>query len=152
MIELKCKLLHELAILPRSWSDHSVGLDLHALIPADTPGGRTTAILPPRTTRVIRTGISVEPPPNIFLAVCSRGGLASKFSIFVTNSPGIVDPDYRGEIMILLYNGGHETHYIKHGDRVAQLVAMPAISLQPIAVISLSPTLRGEQRFGSTGV
>lgn len=150
MIELKCKLLHELAFLPRCWSEHAIWYDLHACIPSERPGGRTNAMVPARATRKIRTYVAVEPPIGHFLAVCSRSGLAGG-SVFVANAPGIIDPDYRGEICVLLYNGSHETYYVQHGDRIAQLIALPAIPMNVIECAELSISLRGEQGFGSTG-
>ena len=83
-------------------------------------------------------------------AVCSRGGLASK-SIFVANAPGIIDPDYRGEIMVILYNGGHETYYIQHEDRIAQLIAIQAQMTGIVELEITDETERGEGRLGSTG-
>jgi dUTP pyrophosphatase len=150
MIEIKYKKLHEMATIPKSWSNHAVGADIHACIPTDAPGGRTTALLPAGAIRAVHTFIAVEAPTDHFLAICSRSGLASK-GIFVANAPGIVDPDYRGEILILLYNSGYDSYYIKHGDRIAQMVAMPAISISGIEVPELSESYRGAQGFGSTG-
>lgn len=149
MIELRTKLLHPLAKLPKTWSDLAAGLDLHACLPTST-GGRNNAILPPHTTRNIPTGIAIEPPPGHFLIVCSRSGLA-KTGIFVTNGPGIIDPDYRGEIFVLLHNGGHETHYIRDGDRIGQLVCLPLMETVAIAVEDLSTTQRDIAGLGSTG-
>lgn len=82
--------------------------------------------------------------------VVSRSGLALR-GIFVTNAPGILDPDYRGEIEVLLYNGGHEAHYVKHGDRIAQLIFAPFTPASVREVEALSETERGAKGFGSTG-
>lgn len=149
MIELRVKRLHPQAQLPRSYSEQAVGLDLYACL-WSAEGRPNTAILPPRTTRSISIQIAVEAPPGVFLTVCSRSGLAKK-SIFVANAPGIIDPDYRGEVAVLLYNGGHETYYVKHGDRVAQLVATPIVLFSCLETDVLSETQRGENGFGSTG-
>lgn len=147
--QVKFKRLDPDAQLPQTWTEGSVGMDLHAF--ALTEERRpNTILLPPRTTRNIGTGLLIEPPPGYFLMVCSRSGVA-KDSIFVANQPGIIDPDYRGEVRILLYNGSHESRYIKHGDRIAQLVAVPATLLEAIEVSELSQTDRGELGFGSTG-
>lgn len=151
MIDLRITRLHELALIPKSWTEHAIGLDLHACIPTDTPGGKTTAMIPSGAVRAIRTCIAVEPPENFFLMVCSRSGLAKNHGVFVINSPGIIDPDYRGEIIVLLLNSNYATYYVKHGDRIAQLIAMPAHSLRTVEVSELSSSLRGDQGFGSTG-
>lgn len=109
-------------------------------------------ILPPRNVRAIPTGLALFPPLGYFIAICSRSGLASKNpSIFVANAPGIIDPDYTGEIKVLLYNGGNESVYIKHGDFIAQAVLLNAagkIKLQETQTVPL--TKRGEKGFGSS--
>lgn len=149
MTPLKFKRLHSDAKLPRRWSEESVGYDIHAYCVSET-GRPNTVLLPPRTTRNVSTGLLVEPPPGHFVMVCSRSGLA-KHSIVVANAPGIIDPDYRGEIMVLLYNGGHESHYLKHEDRIAQLVVVPVTPIEILEVNELSTTGRGAAGFGSTG-
>lgn len=147
--QLRFKKLHPEAILPRRWSDDAVGWDVHAHLITDT-GKRNTLLLPPRTTRNIATGLMIEPPKMHFVMVCSRSGLSSK-SIVVANAPGIVDPDYRGELRILLFNGSYESYYIRHQERVAQLFLMPVIPMECIEVTELSESPRGENGFGSTG-
>lgn len=149
MPAVKVKRLHAAAVIPRTWSEHAVGLDLHALI-LTSSGGSNTQSLPPRMTRRVRTGIAVEAPNGYCLTVWSRSGLAGK-SIFVANAPGLIDPDFRGEIEILLYNGSLETFFIKHEDRVAQLVLLPYVPMQMEEVKELSETERGVAGFGSTG-
>lgn len=147
---LQIKRLHPSAKLPLQATPNSVGLDLFALLISDT--GRTnTALIPPRNTRMIRTGIACSPPQGYALFVCSRSGLAYKESLFVTNAPGVVDPDYTGEIMVLLYNGGIEPYYVKHEDRIAQLVMMPCAPPLIDVVENLQPSIRGDAGFGSTG-
>jgi dUTP pyrophosphatase len=82
----------------------------------------------------------------------SRSGLA-KNGVFVANAPGIVDPDYSGELIILLYNGSYETHYVAHEHRIAQLILTP---IWPCAIGELDilppPVGRGDRGFGSTGL
>jgi len=82
--------------------------------------------------------------------VVSRSGLAG-IGVFVTNAPGIIDPDYRGEIKVLLYNGGFQAHYVQHGDRIAQLIIAPFVPATCREVQLLTETARGEAGFGSTG-
>jgi len=147
---LKFKKLHPEAILPKRWSELSVGWDIHAHLLTDT-GRPNTCLVPPGATRNVTTGLAVEPPPGHFLLVCSRSGLAEK-GLFVCNSPGIIDPDYRGELKVLIHNGSnHESYYVKHEQRIAQLVLMRVNDLDIREVTLLSPTARGELGFGSTG-
>lgn len=150
MLRVKFKRLHPEAQIPRAWTAGSIGLDLHAYLLTEE-GRPNTALIPPSSTRNIPTGLLIEPPEGYFLMVCSRSGNA-KESLFVTNSPGIIDPDYRGEIRVLLYNGSHMSMYVKHQDRIAQLIAVPAHHLESEAVEVLSETERGRLGLGSTGL
>lgn len=149
MTELRFKRIHSDVILPRRWSDDAVGWDIHAFLLTET--GRTKSeILPPNTTRNIATGLFIEPPPDHFVMVCSRSGLAKK-SIIVMNAPGIIDPDYRGELRVLLYNGSHQTQWVQHQERIAQLFLVPVTKMTVVEVSELTETDRGEKGFGSTG-
>lgn len=141
--------LHDEAVLPRRWSAESVGYDLHAFCLSEN-GHPIKRIIPPRSTTNLETRLAIEPPPGHFVMVCSRSGLA-KHSIFVANAPGIIDPDYRGEVRVLLYNGGIQNHFVEHGARIAQLVVVPATTLEIVARTKLSETERGENGLGSTG-
>lgn len=150
MIEIKARRLHEQAVLPKSWSDQACGLDLHALLLFDDGRPGNNAIVSANSTKEIDTGISIECPRGYYAMVVSRSGMARR-SLFVTNSPGIIDPDYRGELKVLLYNGGFQPHYVKHHDRIAQLIILPFIPAQVREVSELTPTVRGVAGFGSTG-
>ena len=117
--------LHQEAALPIKSTNRSVGLDLFALLLTEQ-GRPTTAIVPPRTTRSIPTGLSLmipsvteTPPRSYYGLVMSRPGMPFR-SLFVMNAP--IDPDDTGELFVYLYNGGSEVHYVKNGDRIAQLV------------------------------
>ena len=79
-----------------------------------------------------------------------RSGLG-KYSISVTNSPGLIDPNYRGELMVLVYNGSYVNYWIEHGQRIAQLIIMPIVRINIVEVPQLSETDRGAKGFGSTG-
>lgn len=93
---------------------------------ARTESGRPSKLLiPPRTSRAVPCGVAILPPDGFLLATASGGALAAARSIFVANAPGIIDPHYRGEINILLYNGGHESHYISDGDYVGEIFLIP---------------------------
>jgi|SRR5262245_29526416 len=139
--------LHPEVWLPRRATEGSAGLDVHAFLLH--PDGRPWKLtLPPKTTKNVPTGLLVATDQPIF--VLSRSGMAAN-SVFVANAPGLIDPDYRGELKILLYNGGFEPYYIHHEDRIAQLVpgtfAPTIVHETEIA----DNTTRGRRGFGSTG-
>jgi dUTP pyrophosphatase len=141
--------LNTYAPLPFRAYGESAAWDLSAF--ARRPdGGSFTITLPPRTTKTIGTGLILRAPPGHVLLICSRSGMAMA-SLFVANSPGVVDPDYVGEIKILLYNGGLEPMYIKHGDRIAQALILPLTVCNLVETHELPVTTRGTRGFGSTG-
>ncbi len=111
---------------------------------------RATVTIAPHTTKLIRTGIGLRPPIGHLIMVCSRSGLATR-SVFVANGPGIVDPDYTGEIKVLLFNGGIEPFFVTHGDRIAQVLVLPLTTIPLREVASMPITDRGDKGFGSTG-
>jgi dUTP pyrophosphatase len=149
MIQVKFKRLHSDSLLPKQGTEESVGYDLHAYILTED-GRPSKKIIPPNYVFNIPTGIAIEPPKGYFAVVSSRSGLA-KEALSVCNSPGIIDPDYRGEIRVLLHNGGYEYKTIHHEDRIAQLVFVPAVYAEIVEVETLSETGRGEKGLGSTG-
>jgi len=149
-VPVKFQRFHPDVKLPQTWSEHAIGMDLHAHLL--TPDGRpNTAIIPPRSTRMIGCGFAAEPQEGYYLTIHSRSGIAKKNSVFVPNGPGIIDPDYRGEIGALLYNGGYESYYVKHGERIAQLVLNHVIEMQVVESALLSSSSRAGSGFGSTG-
>ena len=151
-IMLKITRIHKDAKLPRLATPESIGADVYAYLKSE--GGREIKmVVPPGVTRMIPTGIIAVAQPPFSILVCSRSGLA-KDSIFVMNAPGVVDPDYRGEIRILLHNASAQNHWVEHNDRIAQLllvpIPVPAISESEIDLRQLT-SIRGEAGFGSTG-
>jgi len=98
----------------------------------------------------VGTGIAIELEKFQFAAVCSRSGLASK-GIWVANAPGIVDSSYRGEVGVLLYNSTSKEFVVRKGDRIAQLVIQPYLTVTWDEVETLSETSRGSGGFGSSG-
>lgn len=155
MTTLLFKKLHREAALPRYATDGSVGLDLSAFLISEE-GRLQKLMLPPRTVRPCRTGLSFEIkselPPSCYAQVVSRSGMVAKQCISVANAPGIIDLDYRGEIMVLLYNGGLEVQWIQHGDRIAQMLLAPFYPAEIKETVQpLSVTSRGSGGFGSTG-
>lgn len=148
-LELTFVKLHPDAQVPFLAYNESAAWDLSACMLTGT-GRPNNTILPPNFTRKIPTGLALRPPEGHLVLICSRSGMASK-SIFVANSPGVVDPTYTGEIEILLYNGGMESFHVKHGDRIAQALILPFARCRIIEAESLSQTERGGKGFGSTG-
>lgn len=149
MIDVKFKRLHSDALLPTQGTEESVGYDLYAYLKTEE-GRPSKKLIAPHTVWNIPTGVALETPSGYFATVCSRSGLA-KQAISVCNSPGIIDPDYRGEIRVLLHNGGYEFVTIHHEDRIAQLVFLPATFVKIVEVSDLTPTERGTKGLGSTG-
>jgi dUTP pyrophosphatase len=132
--------------LPSYQSAHASGLDLVAAVPRHDP-----VKLPPGTRALIPTGFVIELPHAYEAQVRPRSGLALKHGITILNSPGTIDADYRGEVMVILINHGTEFFLVQRGDRIAQLVIAPIAQVEIVAVEALGPTERGPGGFGSTG-
>ena len=130
--------------LPQYETKHSVGLDVRADIPESIMLGSLERVLVP-------TGLYVEMPEGTEMQVRPRSGLAAKHGVTVLNSPGTIDPDYRGEIKVILVNLSHDVFEIKPGERIAQLVVSKYEQAEWEEVEQLSETARGEGGFGSTG-
>lgn len=143
--------LHPEARLPKRSMTNAWGFDVYSCIFGEK--GANNIIIGPGMTRAVPTGIAVQPPDGHGIMVCSRSGLAREASIFVINSPGIVDPDFTGEVQVLLYNGGRNSFFVHHGARIAQLLIQPApifeVTERPLQ--ELPPTERGDKGWGSTG-
>jgi dUTP pyrophosphatase len=107
--------------------------------------------LEPGEIRAVATGLIMELPPGIECQVRPRSGLAARFGITLPNSPGTIDPDYRGELKIILQNGGSQTVVIRRGERIAQLVFARFEAPEVVEVDRISDTDRGQGGFGSTG-
>jgi dUTP pyrophosphatase len=103
-------------------------------------------------SKLIKTGISIELPPNTEAQIRPRSGLALKHQITVLNTPGTIDEGYRGEIGVVLINHGSISFKVLPGMRIAQMVIMPIIRVEIEEVDSLSSSIRGTDGFGSTGV
>ena len=142
---LKFKKLNELAELPAYSTGGAVGLDVKSCL-------SEPVTVQPMSMSVIPTGLSCELQDSWELQVRSRSGLAVSKQVFVLNSPGTIDPDYRGEIKVILFNLGTEPFVVNHGMKIAQLVAGPYPKMIPMEVVEVSETHRGSAGFGSTGV
>lgn len=121
----------------------SAGFDLYAA---------HDCFLPREATRIVGTGIALEIPFDMEGQIRSRSGLAAERGVFVLNSPGTVDSDYRGEIKVILRNSGSVPLTIKKGDRVAQIVFQQLPLVDMIEVTSLSITKRDLDGIGSSGI
>lgn len=142
---------HPRAILPSRAHSTDVGWDIAACLISETGREITNKALHQKGVTAVPTGLVVKPPPGWFVQVCSRSGLA-RHGLFVANAPGIVDPDYTGEIIVLLFNGSFETKYVSHGHRIAQLVLTPICSATLQEVRERPKAVeRGEAGFGSSG-
>jgi dUTP pyrophosphatase len=122
-----------------------VGMDLAAAV-------REEITLEPGRTCLIPTGIQIAVPPGYEAQVRPRSGLAAENSLLIPNSPGTVDPDYRGEVKVVLLNMGDRSFTVERGMRIAQMVIAPAVRVDVRVVEDLPPTSRGEGGFGHTGV
>lgn len=125
----------------------AAGFDLRAAVPDDAP-----LLLRPGERHLVPVGFACAVPHGYEMQVRPRSGLAVKHGVSVANSPGTVDSDYRGPLMVCLVNFGAETFAISRGDRIAQAVIAPAPQLTLIEVEDLDATSRGEGGFGSTGI
>lgn len=133
--------------LPAYQSELAAGMDLRANL-------SESVILHPGERALIPTGLFMELPQDCEAQIRPRSGLAMKYGVTVLNSPGTIDPDYRGEIKVLLINLSQESFEIQHGERIAQMVIskFKQISLQQVAQMAdLSDTQRGTGGFGHSG-
>ena len=145
-VNMNVKKLNNDSVVPSKGSEYAAGLDLYAYIP------RGTIDIPAGATVKIGTGIATEIPTGCFGGVFARSGLATKRGLRPSNCVGVVDSDYRGEIIVAIHNDSDKCETIHNGDRIAQLVIMPYINVSLQEVEELSDTKRGAGGFGSTGV
>src|SRR4051812_24569861 len=143
---LQVKKLDPRALLPRYQSEFAAGLDLSACI---APG--ETLVIEPGRIAMVKTGIAVAIPPGFEGQVRPRSGLASRHGVTLPNSPGTIDADYRGEVMVPLINLGRSPFVVERGMRVAQMVVLPVPPVRLVEVDELDATERGGGGFGHTG-
>ena len=133
--------------LPKYETEGAAGLDLFAATKEDTK-----IIIPPRKAEMIPTGIAISVPSGYEAQIRPRSGLAAKNGITVLNSPGTIDSDYRGEILVMLINHSNKDFEILRGMRIAQMVISKIEQFNLISVDELDTTDRGKDGFGSTGI
>lgn len=141
---MKVKKLNPDAVIPTCGSSFAAGYDLYACIPSPI-------IIYPHETVKIGTGIAVETPSDFWLGVFARSGLATKHGLRPANCVGVVDPDYRGEIIVALYNDSGAIQTIQPKERIGQAILIPRYSISWEEVDELDDTDRGAGGFGSTG-
>lgn len=144
MENVKVKKLENGAKLPVYGSRYSAGADLFACLKEDL-------VIGAGETAFVKTGIAVELPENTVGLVFARSGLASKRNLAPANKVGVIDCDYRGEILVALHNHGKEAQTVVCGERIAQLVIVPYETANFLEADELSETVRGAGGFGSTG-
>ena len=132
------------AVAPYRGSEEAAGYDLCAT-------GDTYHIAIGETVK-IHTGIAISLPAGTFGAIFARSGLATKQGLRPANCVGVIDSDYRGEVIVALHNDSNESRTVEPGERIAQLVVLPYITTGFIEVDSLDETKRGAGGFGSTGI
>ena len=131
--------------LPQYMTPGAAGMDLLADV-------TEAAALAPGARALIPTGIAVEIPPGFEAQIRPRSGLALRHGVTLLNTPGTIDSDYRGEIMVLMVNLGDQVYTVRRGERIAQMVVAPVARAEWRAVDDLSASRRGPGGFGHTDV
>ncbi len=142
--KVRFKKLSENAVVPSYGTAYSAGADLYSAMQEDV-------IIAPETTEFIKTGIAIEIPEGLVGLIYARSGMACKKGLAPANKVGVIDSDYRGEIMVALYNHSDSAVTVAKGDRIAQLVLTPYIKADFEEADELDDTVRGDGGFGSTG-
>nr|VFJ55074.1 MAG: deoxyuridine 5'-triphosphate nucleotidohydrolase [Candidatus Kentron sp. FW] len=140
---LQVKKLTEDAILPSYAHPGDAGMDLFSCV--DT-------VIEPGKIALVKTGLSIQLPPNTEAQVRPKSGLALKNHVTVLNTPGTIDEGYRGEVAVILINHGPLPFFIRKGMKIAQMVVKPVIRVEILETEALEDSQRGEGGFGSTGM
>ena len=143
-MKINIKKLDENAKIPTYGTDFSAGADLYAL--ADAP-----ITIESGETVLVHTGVAMEIPAGYVGLVFARSGLATKKNLAPANKVGVIDADYRGEIMVALHNHGAVPQTVEGGERIAQIAIVPFLKAEFSVCDELSDTVRGAGGFGSTG-
>lgn len=142
--KVNLKKLRPDAVIPAYGTEFAAGADLYACMDE-------TVEIKPGETQFIHTGIALEIPDGLVGLVYARSGMACKKGVAPANKVGVIDSDYRGEIMVALFNHSKNALTVSKGERIAQLVLTPYITADFIETDSLKESVRGEGGFGSTG-
>lgn len=143
-MKVNIKKLNPNAVIPTYGSPYAAGADLYACIDEEI-------VIEPGQTVLIKTGLAIELEIGYMALIYARSGLASKRGLAPANKVGVVDCDYRGEIMVALHNHSTVAQAVARGERIAQMVIAPYITAEFNEVDELSETVRGAGGFGSTG-
>ncbi len=141
---VRIKKLDDRAIIPTYGTEYSAGADLYALLDGEVE-------IAPHETLFVHTGISVEIPEGYCGLVFARSSMGAKRGLAPANKVGVIDADYRGEIMVTLHNHSEKTATVAPGERIAQLAIVPFLKAEFEESKDLSDTTRGAGGFGSTG-
>ncbi len=144
-MKIEVKRIHKNASLPQRYSEHAAGYDICACLDKNI-------IIEPKSLVLVPTGLAIAIEPGYEVQVRPRSGLALKHQIGVLNSPGTIDPDYRGEVKVILYNFSNEHFTVTNGMRIAQMVISKYEEPVWDIVDELSETLRGQGGFGHTNL
>lgn len=142
VVEILFKRLHSDAVVPEFKTEGASGADLYSVEEAE---------IFPGEVKIVRLGFAVSIPKGYEIQVRPRSGLAGKNQITVLNTPGTVDSDFRGEMMVILANLGFKPFYVHKGDRIAQAVVSKVPHVKYTEVEELDETTRGAGMLGSTG-
>ena len=141
---MRVKKLRENAIIPTYGSPDAAGADLYACLDADVT-------IEPGKTVFIPTGLAMEVPKGYAGLIYARSSMGTKRGLAPANKVGVVDSDYRGEVMVALHNHGQQSQVVTHGERIAQLLVTPVLAPAFEECDDLTDTQRGTGGFGSTG-
>ena len=144
MPKISVKKLDERAVLPTYGSEFAAGADLYAVADEEL-------VFAPGETKFVKTGLAMEIPVGYAGLIYARSGLACKRGLAPANKVGVVDSDYRGEVMVALHNHSAVEQRVAPGERIAQLVIAPFLKASFEQADELEDTARGEGSFGSTG-
>ncbi len=141
-MQVNIKKLNDKCLLPKYQTEHSAGCDIHAIETVTIEAGET---------KLIKTGFAIEIPLGFAGFVFARSGMALKRGLAPANKVGVIDSDYRGEVMVAIYNQSSTAQVIEAGERIAQLVFLPVYQMDFQVIDEISDTDRGAGGFGSTG-
>ncbi len=144
MEKINVKLLHSSAQMPTYGTAEAAGADLYACL-------EEPAVILPGQTAPIPTGVALEVPKGCAGLVFARSSMGAKRDLAPANKVGVIDSDYRGEILVVLHNHGSQVRQVMPGERIAQLLIVPVLTPGFTQVEELSDTQRGTGGFGSTG-
>lgn len=146
-VNIRIKKIHSDAVVPTQGSANAAGFDLYAYLDQTDH-----VVIQPHTTVMVGTGVAVAIPNDYWGGIFARSGLATKQGLRPANCTGVIDPDYRGELIVALHNDFNNARVVRHGDRIGQLVIVPLPDVSYDVVEDLDDTVRGDGGFGHSGV